>query len=230
MDSSSVFNFQIDTSGLSGQYTIKVITSVIDGICDKTNDVISQKSVNINVVSGIMQNPVADAGSDRTVCLNENVVLDGSDSYDPDGTIVSYLWNFDDGFNSAQSVVTRAFTSLGVFTGTLVVTDNDNLGSQDNLVVTVINCTSPTNQAPIADAGSDRTAQIGQVLQFSGSGSYDPDGTIVSYLWNFGDSNYDSGMNVNHAYSINGTYTVTLVVTDNLGAQDSDTSIVYIGV
>jgi len=230
MNKNENVNFQLDTTNLTGIYTLKVTTSVIDNICSQNNDVLSLNTQVISV-SPNLQAPVAMAGPDRTVCLNQNVVLDGSSSYDPDGYITSYLWNFIDGFSSAQPIVARNFTSLGVFAGSLAVTDNDNQISQDNLVMTVNNCTSPANQAPISDAGSDKTSQVGQVLQFSGSGSYDPDGAIISYLWNFGDSSlFASGMDVSHAYLQNGTYTLTLVVTDNLGAQDSDTAIIYIGV
>lgn len=56
---------------------------------------------------------------------------------------------------------------------------------------------------------------------FDGSGSSDSDGTIVDYAWDFGDGNSGSGELVSHTYGADGTYTVTLTVTDDEGATDS---------
>ncbi|MCX6465542.1 MAG: PKD domain-containing protein [Pseudonocardiales bacterium] len=54
---------------------------------------------------------------------------------------------------------------------------------------------------------------------FTGAGSTDPDGTIASYAWDFGDGTTDSVVAPSHAYAQAGTYTVTLTVTDNRGGQ-----------
>ena len=58
-------------------------------------------------------------------------------------------------------------------------------------------------------------------VSFNGSGSSDPDGSIVSYAWNFGDGTTGSGVSQNHLYSNAGTYSATLVVTDNNGQTAS---------
>lgn len=79
------------------------------------------------------------------------------------------------------------------------------------------------NQRPVAGAGSDQSGSPGDELTFDGSGSYDPDGTIVSWDWSFGDDSIGSGEVVSHAYASEGTYTVTLTVTDDEGATDTDT-------
>ena len=65
-------------------------------------------------------------------------------------------------------------------------------------------------------------------IHFNGSGSYDPDGTIVSYLWTFGDGNNATGATPTHTYAQNGTYTVTLTVADNGGATNKSTITVNI--
>jgi YD repeat-containing protein len=75
------------------------------------------------------------------------------------------------------------------------------------------------NMSPVANAGGAYNGTIAQNVPFHGNNSYDPDGTIVSYSWNFGDGGSSSGINPTHAYSANGSYTVTLTVTDNLGVQ-----------
>lgn len=85
-----------------------------------------------------------------------------------------------------------------------------------------------TNEPPIADAGSDKTVSIGESVSFSGAGSNDPDGSIVSYAWNFGDGATGSGITPTHTYTSTGNKIVTLTVTDNQGATDSDTAIIVV--
>lgn len=54
-------------------------------------------------------------------------------------------------------------------------------------------------------------------IGFDGTGLYDPDGSIVSYQWDFGDGSTGTGENASHTYIADGTYTATLTVTDNDG-------------
>ncbi len=87
---------------------------------------------------------------------------------------------------------------------------------------------STVNTPPVAEAGPDQNATVGQSVSFNGSGSTDSDGTIVSYAWNFGDDSTGTGATVTHIYSAAGTYTATLTVTDNSGATGSDTATVNV--
>ena len=85
--------------------------------------------------------PVAKAGPDQTVTDTdgngtEAVTLDGLQSFDPDGTIVSYQWNFGDGATSTGAVVSHAY-AVGTWTAKLTVTDNGGLTHQDTAVITV---------------------------------------------------------------------------------------------
>lgn len=84
----------------------------------------------------------------------------------------------------------------------------------------------PTNKNPVANAGPDQTCFIGRVLYFDGSKSRDPDGSITSYIWLFGDGKSASGVRVSHVYASLGLYNVTLAVTDNMQATGSDTCLV----
>jgi PKD repeat protein len=78
------------------------------------------------------------------------------------------------------------------------------------------------NQAPAADANGPYNGTVGIPVQFDGSGSSDPDGTITAYEWDFGDGSSGVGPNPTHVYATAGTYNVTLTVTDDEGAMDSD--------
>ena len=67
------------------------------------------------------------------------------------------------------------------------------------------------------------------VYTFRGAGSSDPDGTIVSWVWDFGDGTFGSGETVTNSYGANGTYTVTLTVTDDGGLSDTAVKTVKVG-
>jgi PKD repeat protein len=65
----------------------------------------------------------------------------------------------------------------------------------------------------------------GEAIQFDASGSNDPDGQVICYVWNFGDETTAAGVSVSHAYEDNGVYTVTLMVIDDDGATASDSAV-----
>jgi hypothetical protein len=80
------------------------------------------------------------------------------------------------------------------------------------------------NRTPIANCGPDRLAGSGLPVQLSGAASYDHDGTVVGYQWDFGDGTPGgSGQTVPHTFAVPGTYTVGLTVTDDQGAVATDT-------
>jgi len=82
----------------------------------------------------------------------------------------------------------------------------------------------PANEPPVSDPNGPYTALVGETISFDGTGSSDPDGTIVSYDWDFGDGNTGTGATPSHAYAAAAVYTVSLTVTDNEGAQDTATT------
>jgi len=137
-------------------------------------------------------------------------------STNSDGTIASWNWAFGDGSTSTLQNPTHKYADEGTYHVTLTVTDDDG----------AINSTSKdvvlSNVAPIADADGPYTCELGQSITFDGSGSYDSDGTVVSYQWTFGDGSTGSGVNPTHKYSGYGIYTVKLLVTDDDGVTDQD--------
>lgn len=87
---------------------------------------------------------------------------------------------------------------------------------------------APYNEPPVARAGPNRNFILGETVAFDGSASYDPDGSIASYLWEFGDGGTSSSAAVNHVYSAAGSFTATLTVTDDEGESGSDTTLVTV--
>ena len=84
------------------------------------------------------------------------------------------------------------------------------------------------NESPVADVGGPYFGNVDESITFNGSNSYDPDGNIISYEWDFGDYNNGSGENTTHTYYHPDYYTVVLTVTDDIGASDQDTTIAHI--
>ncbi len=92
-------------------------------------------------------------------------------------------------------------------------------GSNVWLIRAVGNSGGGGNQPPVATAQvSPNPAGVNATVNFNGSGSYDPDGTIAQYAWVFGDGATSNQMNATHSYSQAGQYNYSLTVTDNLGA------------
>jgi hypothetical protein len=78
------------------------------------------------------------------------------------------------------------------------------------------------NESPVAEFSSSPTKPtVGETVYFNASLSTDPDGRIVSWIWNFGDGVTASGQEASHIYDVAGTYTVTLKVSDNSGGSDA---------
>ncbi|OHU90554.1 MULTISPECIES: PKD domain-containing protein [Pseudoalteromonas] len=74
------------------------------------------------------------------------------------------------------------------------------------------------NQPPFANInGQNKYEAVGHALQLTSFGSNDPDGEVMSYLWDFGDGTQASTANPIHTYSEVGTYNISLTVTDNTG-------------
>jgi len=151
--------------------------------------------------------------------IGEVIDFNASDSYDPDGSIVSYLWAFGDGTQGTGIFVQHAYSQDGTYIVTLTVTDNDGATDTTSATMTVL------NRIPIASfTESAETVSSGESIHFDASESHDPDGSIISHLWDFGDGNTALGVEVDHAYEDDGVYYVTLTVIDDDGATGSSTS------
>ncbi|MBA1443926.1 MAG: PKD domain-containing protein [Gammaproteobacteria bacterium] len=204
-----------DASGPAPTYTglddgiYPVELQVSDGLLNST----SATSVTVNNVA-----PTADAGTDQTV--NEGASVNFTGSFTDPGTADTHTseWNFGDGTTAGGSVTpSHLYAEDGVYTVTLTVTDDDGGVGTASMTVTV------ENIAPSVDAGADQTITEGDSASFSGSFT-DP-GTLDTHTteWNFGGGTTESGtLNPIHTYAEDGTYTVTLTVTDDEGGIGTD--------
>ena len=202
------------TADVSGDYTVELTVDDDNGGTD-TDEVTVTASEAPNTA------PVADANGPYTGTAGNAVSFDGSGSFDLDGTIVSYVWDFGDDNTGSGVAPDHTYPTPGPYTVTLTVTDDDGATATDT---TNADITEAPNTAPVADANGPYTGTAGNTVSFDGSGSFDLDGTIVSYAWDFGDDNTGSGVAPDHTYPTPGPYTVTLTVTDDDGATNTDTT------
>lgn len=144
------------------------------------------------------QPPVARAGEDKTILLGTTISLDGKGSYDPDEDALRYQWKVASG--PAQYILKNATTvmpafkalSIGTYTIGLVVSDGLHYSAEDSVTITVKYRDDPddgggsgngSNAAPVAIAGDDQTAQVGDIVTLDGSKSYDANNDALQYSW-----------------------------------------------
>ena len=161
---------------------------------------------------------MANAGPDQVTQTLTEITFDGSASFDPDGTLASHAWSFGDGTVASGAVVRHAYPTPGTYTATLTVTDDGGLSASASAVVTAV------NRPPRADGGPAQETPVGASVLLDGSRSTDPDGSINSYVWTFGDGASTTGAAVTHVYAAPGAYTPTLTVSDDLGAWGEHSS------
>ncbi|MBN1576067.1 MAG: metallophosphoesterase, partial [Chitinispirillaceae bacterium] len=190
-------------------------------------------TVTVTIVDPENPPPVADAGEDQTVTDTdgdrfETVTLDGSGSFDEGGSIESWTWKEGGIIRGTEEAFPFSF-ELGLHTVILEVLDNGGKTATDTMTVNVL---SVTNVEPIADAGPDlhvldADGNDNETVTLDGSGSDDPDGTIVKYEWDINNDGsyelvgYTDEPTVEYVFPI-GSYTVVLRVTDNTGATHTD--------
>lgn len=160
--------------------------------------------------------PVASAGASPSRALTLTTFsFDGSGSSDPDGTLLYYRWAFGDGAVLYGRTVQHTYTRAGTYAVLLTVTDNDGGEGSTSLAVTV------DNRAPFAVTPGDFSVPTFEEHIFDAILSFDPDGLIQTYTWNFGDGTNATGRAVKHAFATQTPKTVTLTVRDEFGASGS---------
>jgi PKD repeat protein len=233
-DETGTTNTVQHTYDTSGNYTVRV--RVTD---DGTPGVTATASMQVTVAAN--QPPVAALTADDTDgSVPFTVNFDASASSDPDGAITLYEWDWEsDGtydFNSGSTPTTQhTFESQGEgpFTVTVRVTDDGQplLSATATIDITV----GPPNQAPTAIISSnDEGGSAPFTIDVDGSQSFDNDGTIALYEWDWeNDGTFDDSSaspTAQHTYLLPGQYTITLRVTDdgNPGLTATDNYFVFV--
>ena len=227
-------SFQPD---VEGRYTLRINLS--DGqlsASDTTDLLIAENDA-----------PLANAGPDSTVTLGDLATIDGSASTDPDGDPLTYLWSFQsvpsgsaitDSDLSNPLDIAASFSPdvAGAYSLSLSVTDGF---LSDNDVVVVTANTTGSNNAPIADAGSDQQVNLGDPVALDGTGSSDPDGDPLLFAWSFVTVPTGSALtdaDITGAFSNSASFTpdVSGIFVLGLGAYDgidygTDTVVIQVG-
>jgi predicted esterase len=179
--------------------------------------------------------PRARAGGDQSVASGASSKLNGSESSDPDGKILRYIWRKIAGptggniSNAIASTTTITSLNKGTYKYELKVVDDRAEWSLDTITIRVGNGGPTTNAAPVADAGDNQAIVLpASSAILDGELSYDDDGTIGSYLWSYVSGPQGATIeNKNSARTkvsglVTGKYVFRLTVTDNKGATDQD--------
>ncbi|MBF0451317.1 MAG: tandem-95 repeat protein [Candidatus Magnetomorum sp.] len=174
------------------------------------------------IIQGIPDSPTANAGNDLTVNELQTVVLDASQTIDPDNDIASYRWQQTSGV-SVSLTNTDSISISFVPPDTakdqdlifeLLVTDLTGRSSKDSVVVHVIDISAPT----VGFHGSPVEGIVPHDVQFTDTSI----GKISSWLWEFGDGYISREENPLHIYSKSGEYTVILTVTGPYGTRSKE--------
>lgn len=144
-------------------------------------------------------------------------------SHDNDGTVTAWSWDFGTGDSSTESNPTYAFTAQGTYPVTLSVTDDDGAVGTATRDVSV-GTAPPDNQAPSAQF-SFACQQL--ECQFTDE-STDPDGTVSAWIWSFGPGAASQDPSPAHVFPSSGTYTVSLTVVDDGGAEATSNRLVIV--
>jgi PKD repeat protein len=171
--------------------------------------------------------PVAKITGTLTVFSGDDVELDATSSYDLDGDIVDFIWDMGDGESEVGPVVRHTYDAIGAYTVTLTIEDdgllNGGLKDTTQVIVTVLN-----RRPSAVISASFLKLLTGDSLEMDGTGSSDPDGSVIDHTWIFGDGAVAHGSKVTHVYTDNGIFMVVLTVTDDAGGTDSISTFIQV--
>lgn len=174
-----------------------------------------------NIVEAGIQPPLAFSDGPYVGAEGSSVTMTAAASVDPNGTIASYAWSFDDGTTASGATVSHTFAQDGVHQVTLVVTDND--GLTDTLTTTA----TIANVAPTV--GAFAGAQLLPNEAYAASGTFtDPGADTWTATVDYGDGSgatplalSGTAFSLSHTYRTAGAFTVTVSVSDGEATSTS---------
>lgn len=165
-------------------------------------------SINEEMIQVLINRPVkAVVDSLINSCTGQTVLFNSSRSYDPDGDAFQVNWDFGDGTSSDQANPSYSYDKAGIYEAELTMTDGFSLDKTIAKIPVII------EGSPIARMNVvDTTICVNSMLQFDGSASTDPSGSMPSFSWDLGDGNSATGVKVDHVFTEPGDYIVALTV------------------
>ena len=228
--SASGYPDETDTTDSSGAYQVDIgpdsgtewpdgtpftVTATLGSWSGSNTGTVSGSSTQVDVT---LQPPalVADANANpTTIVAGESVDFTGSAS--GGASPYSWYWDFDGDGTSTEKDPTHTFNTQGTYVCVLEVTDD--CGNADTDMVSIL--VLEEKNLPIPGFNVEpRTPLFSEMIYFN-STSYDNDGVIVNWSWNFGDGNTSFEENTSHQYGKPGYYLVCLSVTDDTGLSNS---------
>ena len=207
------------TYGTSGNYSVELTVTDDGGKVDRTTAVITVNSSN--------QKPVANFSVDSTSGAEPlDVQFDASDSRDPDGAIVSYRWDFGDESTDSGLEADHTFYE-GEYVVTLTIKDEEGATDEETATIYVAD---NKNQPPRASFTADPTNGTAPLnVRFDAGSSYDPDGSIESYHWDFNEyTSEGSGVVTFNTFNYSDEFVVELTVTDDDGETTTATKTITV--
>jgi PKD repeat protein len=167
--------------------------------------------------------PVAVITADWTTGIAPlTVCLDGSQSQDPEGDPLAYIWTLSDGYVEYAAATCHELWRPGKYTATLLVTDVRNAVDIESLVIEVL---PPANQPPATSpTATPRSGLAPLAVQFAANAT-DLDGDALTYAWEFGDGGTSDLPNPAHTYVVAGTYAAWLTVSDGEASASASLTI-----
>jgi PKD repeat protein len=147
-------------------------------------------------------------------------------SFDPDGIIINRTWIINDSIYLYELPVIRyTFPDDGIYQIRLQVRDDDNEISITGYSITVLNVGPIAGFTYFTDNGSLLKKMD---IHFKDN-SYDADGEITSFFWDFGDGKTSKKQDATHSYDNDGRYKISLTVSDDDGEKDSFSRSINVG-
>jgi len=177
-------------------------------------------NIQINVLGNVNVAPTASISCTANYML---VTCNALGSFDPEGQPLSYQFLYSDGFieSNTNGLSTHAFSSAGLYAIKLVVTDNASATSD---ITTQVQVVSPQNLLPVLALNC--FSNYLNTLTCNANGSYDPDGMIFAYRYEWDDNSFDvraDSSNFSHFFYTSGIHSVTLKAVDDKGGVSSIT-------
>lgn len=217
---------------VAGTYIASLVVEDARGLSSDSDSVV------ITVTEGDL--PVANGGPNQDAFVGATVTMDGSNSYDPLGRSLTYAWDLSSApansglstLENPENVTTTFVPDVGGRYVLSLVVNNGLSDSAPDIVYVDVSSSKP--EAPVADAGEDiEDAMDCSTVALDGSGSFDPNGDILSYEWTLqekpenssatNDSIGNRNAEITGFYpDIAGTYKLSLAVKDNDGWSAPD--------